>query len=331
MPETFGIGITGVGKYLPKQRVESASLAERLGVSTDWIQGRTGIVSRHFVSDGESASTISASAAQQALERAKISADQINLVIGCTSSGDYLFPAMACKVQDMIGASQAAAFDLNASSVGFQVGLSLAADRLRCDASLQHALVIGTAVQSPYIDWTNPKISILLGDGAAAAVLSRVPEGYGILASENLSNGEIFEAARLRGGGSSFPLRSGNVEKGLQFIEMDGVVMGREFLKKQPAIIEKCLEKAGLRMKDVDLFLFHQANVRLIQFLMDRMKLPMSKTFTNAERLGNTADASLPLALCEASEKGLIKRNDIVVLSGIGAGCLLGATVLRWY
>ena len=311
-----GIGITGLGKSLPKNQCTNDDLAKRLKVTPEWIYGRTGVKTRHFINGHETASSLSADAAKQAMKRARVKSSELGLVIGCTSSGDYLFPPMACKVQDLLGASKAGAFDLSASSLGFQVGLNVAADRLHSEPHLKHIVVMATAIQSPYINWKDPKISGLLGDGCAAAVISKVPKGYGLLSSHLVSRGKIFEAATLKEGGT---------------IEMDGVIMGREFLKNQPAIIQEALKKAGLKIKDVDLFIFHQANNRLIQFLMERMKLPMSKTYTNAERYGNTADASTLLALCEAWEHKKIKRGDIVVLSGVGAGCLLGAVVMKWY
>ena len=308
----------GLGKCLPKKRVTNQSLAKKLKTDPDSIVGRTGIRCRHFAGKKESASFLSAQAAKQALKNAGVTPQEIQLIIGATSSGDYLFPAMACKVQCLIGASKAAAFDLSASAAGFLVGISLAADGLRYDLAMKNALVIGTAVQSPYIDWKTPALAVLLGDGSGAALVSRVPEGYGILASKIISDGRNFEAARLRGGNS-------------RHIEMDGVVMGREFLKNQPVVIEAALKKADLKLKDVDLFIFHQANARLIQFLMGRLGVPISKTHMNIERVGNTAEASLPMALYDAQEAGRLKRGQIVVLSAIGAGTISAATVLRWY
>ena len=315
-PALKAIGITGLGKYLPRRKCTNKELAKRLKVSPEWIVHLTGVKTRHFMNGNESAFSMSAEAAREALARANIKASGLDLVIACRSSGDYLFPPLACKVQDILGASHAGAFDLSASSVGFTVGMSVAGDRLRSDPSLKHAVVIACATQSPFLDWKEPKTSALLGDGCAAAVLSHVPTGYGLLGFDLLSRGHVFDAAYLKSCGH---------------IRMDGVTMGRAFLKYQPLLIQKVLRKAGLTVKDVDLYIFHQANARLIQFLMDRMKLPMSKTYTNAERLGNTADASILLALCEAWEAGRIRRGDVIVLSGVGAGCLAGVLVMRWY
>ena len=326
-----GIGITGLGRGLPRQCVTSPSLAERLSVTEVWISSRTGIRTRYFISGEETAASLSAEAAMQAIRSASLKSQDIDLIIGCTTSGDYVFPAMACRVQSLIGAGHSGAYDISASAAGFQTGLILARDRLVSDPSFKKILVIGTAVQSPFINWNDPKISILLGDASGAAVLERVPEGYGILASEMVSRGELYEAARLRGGGSRHPLREHNISQGLQYIEMDGVTMARQFIKEQPAVIRQTLQKAGLRFEDVDLYIFHQANLRLIHLLMKRMGLPLEKTYTNADRYGNTAEASVPIALYEALEQKKVKRDSIVVLSGVGAGCLFATVVMRWY
>lgn len=326
-----GIGITGTGKYIPKNLVTNEDITKRLGVTSDWIIERTGIKDRYFVGNDETASGISAIASRQALERAGITAEDVSLIIGCTFSGDYIYPAMASKVQDLLGAKHAGAFDVLANCTGFQIGISLAADRLYCDSTLKHVLVIGTAVQSPYINWKDPESSMFFGDGAGAAVVSRAPKGYGVLSSEIFCNGGVFDAVRLRGGGSSHPIRPENVNDGLQYYEMNGMETWKQLIKYQPIVIRRALEKASLTTNDVDLFILHQANLKLIQYLMAKMKLPMSKTYTNVERIGNTADASLPIALCEAVEKGLIKRGHVIVISGVGAGFIFGATVLRWY
>jgi 3-oxoacyl-[acyl-carrier-protein] synthase-3 len=169
------------------------------------------------------------------------------------------------------------------------------------------------------------------GDGSGAAILGQVPAGYGILANEIMSNGRVYEAVRLRGGGSSYPIRENNVSDGLQYYEMNGMEVWKQVIQYQPIVIKKVLEKINKKIEDVDFFIFHQANLRLIEYLMARMKQPISKTHTNITNIGNTADASLAIALCEAVEKDLIKRDDLVVITGVGAGFTFGATAMRWY
>lgn len=327
----FGVGITGVGKYIPKRLMTTAEVAKRCNTDIQWILDRTGIQTRYFVENGDTASGISASAAEQAMEQAAIGPGDLDLIIGCTFSGDYRFPAMAVKVQDLLGARKAGAFDVLANCTGFQVGITLAADRVRCDPMIHHVLVLGTAVQSPFLNWIDPETSMFFGDGAGAAIVSRVPAGYGLLSTQLNCNGRVYDAVRLRGGGSSHPLTAENINEGLQYYEMDGMETWKQLVQHQPVVIEQALSKAGLSVADVDMFIFHQANLKLIQYLMGKMKLPMSKTYTNVERLGNTADASLALALCEAVEAGNIKHDNIVVISGVGAGYIFGASVLKWY
>lgn len=326
-----GIGVVAVGKYVPGKLMTTDEVARRCNSTPRWIMERTGIETRYFVESGDTASGISSQAAEQALERAGISAQDLDLIIGCTFSGDYRFPAMAAKVQDLLGARKAGAFDVLANCTGFQIGLTIAADRMKCDPTLNFVLVLGTAVQSPYLNWSDPETSMFFGDGAGAAIVSRVPAGYGLLSTQINCNGRVYDAVRLRGGGSSHPLTADNINDGLQFYEMDGMETWKQLIQYQPVAIEQALAKAGLAVKDVNMFIFHQANLKLIEYLMGKMKLPMSKTYTNVDRLGNTADASLSLALCEAVEENRIKRDDIVVVSGVGAGYIFGASVFRWY
>jgi 3-oxoacyl-[acyl-carrier-protein] synthase-3 len=230
----------------------------------------------------------------------------------------------------LIGARTAGAFDLLANCTGFQVGISVASDWMRMDPSVEYGLVVGTAVQSPFIDWTDPE-SIYFGDGAGAAVLGRVPAGYGILARDLYTNPVVFDSVRLRGGGSSHPMRPENVGDGLQYYEMNGMEVWKQVIQYQPRVIKGALAKIGKTADDVDFFIFHQANLRLIEFLMARMHQPMDRTYTNVATIGNTADASLALALAGAVKAGRIGRDALVVISGVGAGFTFGATVVRWY
>jgi 3-oxoacyl-[acyl-carrier-protein] synthase III len=326
-----GIGILGVGKYLPSRRVTNEEIEAWTRVPADDIVAKTGIVTRYLAEDGDTASGMSAAAARQALEMAGIAPEELGLVVGCTFSGDYVYPAMACKVQELIGARNAGGFDVMANCTGFQVGLGVASDRMYTDPDVEYSLVLGTALQSRYIDWSDPNTAFYFGDGAGAAVLGSVPEGYGVLATEVFSNSKVFESVRLRGGGSSFPLRRENVDQGLQFYEMNGLEVWKQVVQYQPTAIRRVLEKIGRQVHDVDFFIFHQANLRLIEYLMGKMRQPMEKTYTNVAEIGNTADASLAITLCDAVRDGRIRRGDLVVISGVGAGFTFGATALRWY
>lgn len=307
----MGIGIIGVGKCIPSIiRTNDEGFAQKTGIHT-----------RHIIdSQYESLSWISARATMDAIMSADKETDvlpnTIGLVVGCSYAGDNVFPASACSVQKIIRAEQAGSFDIHANCTGFQVGLTIASDRMIVSGDDRYAVVFGGAAQSRFVD-QNSDIAPYFGDGAGAAVLGRVPEGYGILASEIFSNTSVLDSVRLEWGASNYV--------------MDGVEVWKQVVQYQPVAIHRALAKIGKTVQDVDFFIFHQANVRLIEYLMGKMKLPMSKTHITADRYGNTADASLPITLCEAVELGKINRDDLVVISGVGAGFIFGATAMRWY
>lgn len=327
----YGVGILGVGHYVPSIKISNQEIEEKTKLSADTIIEKTGIQTRYIVDDQESASGMSVEAARKAIVMAQILPEQVGQVICCTFAGDYVFPAMACKVQEELGAKYAGAFDVMANCTGFQVGLGVLSDRMYCDSNIKYGIVTGTAVQSRYLRWDNPELAMYFGDGAGAAVLGPVPAGYGILANEIFTNGKVFEAVRLRGGGASYPLRPENIDEGLQYYEMDGMEVWKQVIQNQPKVIRQVLAKIGKTIEDVDFFIFHQANLRLIEYMMARMKQPMSKTHTTVEKYGNTADASLAITLSEAVQNGKIQRDQLVVISGVGAGFTFGATAVRWY
>lgn len=326
-----GVGVLGVGRYVPARRVGNEEVAGWTGVAASVIEEKTGVLYRHIAGDDETASGMAAAAAQQALEMAGVDPGRIGLIVACTFTGDYVYPAMACRVQKLIAAKNAGSFDVMANCTGFQVGLDIAASRMSVDRTMDHAVVVGSALQSRFINWSDPSSAIYFGDGASAAVLGRVPDGYGLIATDVYSNPSAFESVRMRGGGSSHPMRPENIGEGLQYYEVDGLEVWKQVVRYQPQSIRRALEKVGLTTDDADFFIFHQANLRLIEYLMAKMKKPMSMTHTNVAEVGNTADASIGLALCDAVRAGALKRGDIVVVSGVGAGFTFGTSVLRWY
>ena len=329
--EGYGVGILGVGKYLPGKIVKSEEVERQANLPSGEIKAKTGVVTRHIVEDHDKASEISAAAAKDAMDMASISPEEIGVILGCTSTADYMYPAMACKVHDLLRAKNAAAYDILANCTAFTVGLGMMNDKMLCDPTISYSVVIGTAIQSRYTNWEDPKTAIYFGDGAGAAVLGKVPEGYGVLACETFTNSRVYEAVRLRGGGSNHPMRAENINEGLQYQEVGGMEVWKQVIQNQPKVIKRALEKIEKTTEDVDFFIFHQASLPLIEFLIGKMKISDHKTYTNVARVGNTAEASIPLALCETVHDGRIKRGDLVVLSGVGAGFTFGATILRWY
>jgi 3-oxoacyl-[acyl-carrier-protein] synthase-3 len=327
----YGVGIAGVGKYLPDELITNEQLERSTGIKASDIEAKTGIRTRRKASAKQTASDMSAIAAKQALKMAGILAEQLSLVVTCTFTGDYIYPAVSCKIAELIGAKNAGAFDLLANCTGFQVGLGVVSDRMLVDSSCDYALLIGTALQSRFINYDDPSSAIYFGDGVGAAVLHKVPEGYGVLSNSVSTNGKVFESVRMRGGGSSFPMRPENVNEGLQYYELDGLEVWKQVVQFQPKEILRSLAKIDKKVEDVNFFIFHQANLRLIEYLMGKMRMPMSKTYTNVQDYGNTADASQAIALCDAFNAGMLKRDDLVVISGVGAGFTFGSTVLRWF
>ncbi len=326
----YGVGVVGVGKYLPDGVLSNADLEKSSGMSAADIEAKTGIRTRRIVGDDETASEMSAAAARDALAMAGIGPEDLGLIITCTFTGDYVYPAVSCRIQDILGAYNAGAFDIMANCTGFQVGLGVAADRMLADPTIDYVLVMGTALQSRFIDRTDAASAMYFGDGAGAAVLGRVDAGYGIIANDVTANGRVFDAVRLRGGGSSFPMRADNVDQGLQYYEIQGLEVWKQVVQNQPVSMRRALAKVDMTVEDVDFFVFHQANLRLIEFLMGKLRLPMEKTVINVDEYGNTADASQAIALCDAVSQGRLKHDDIVIVSGVGAGFIFGTTVMRW-
>lgn len=327
----YGIGILGVGKYLPKDEKTNAQLEKSTKIPASEIEQKTGIITRRIAAENEVASQMSATAARLAIKSAGIESSQIGLIVTCTFTGDYVYPAVSCKIQDLIGAKNAGAFDIMANCTGFQVGLGVVSDKMKLDSSIKYSLLIGSALQSPFIDWTDGGSSIYFGDGVGAVVLGQVEKGYGIISNEIKSNGRVFDSVRLRGGGSSFPLREKNINQNLQYYELDGLEVWKQVIQHQPKVMKDSLSKINKTLDDVDFFIFHQANLRLIEFLMKRMKKPMSMTYTNIEKYGNTADASQAIAFAEAYELGKFKKNDLILVTGVGAGFIFGSTIIKWH
>lgn len=331
MSQKRAIGILGVGKCIPSQLLTNDEVERGCGLALGTIESKTGVKKRYIASLGETASELSALACNGALGFAKVLPAEVSTLIACTFTADYVMPALACKVHQILGTSNAAAFDLMANCTGFQVGLNVMADRMSCDLGQKYGLVLGAALQSRYVNWSDPDSCMYFGDGFGAALLGEVPAGYGFLAHDVFSNTSVYESVRIRGGGSSFPMRNENIDSLLNYYEINGMEVWKQVVQNQPKVIKNALSKAGLGINDVNFFIFHQANMNLISYLMGKMKVDMSKTHANVAEIGNTAEASMAIALCEAVEQKKIKNGDIVVISGVGAGFTFGASVIKWW
>jgi 3-oxoacyl-[acyl-carrier-protein] synthase-3 len=310
-----GVALTGLGAQLPKKVLDNAELARRLDVTEQWIFSRTGINERRIAGDEETSGTLATSAGRSALERAGIDPSDLDFVIVATCTPDYLLPSTAALVAATLGATRAAAYDLNAACSGFLYGIAQAAAVIESGGA-RRVLLCGADVLSRSIDYTDPKSSILFGDGAGAAVIERV-EGESRLGP-----------FRLHADGSRPELLYVPPETG--FIRMDGREVYKRAVQEMTASVRAILLDANITADDVDLLVAHQANARILRAVGERLGFPSERLMTNIARVGNTSAASIPLALAEAVESGILKDGDRVVLTAFGAGFTWGAGVLRW-
>jgi 3-oxoacyl-[acyl-carrier-protein] synthase-3 len=326
-----GITITGVGHHLPEHAEDNATLCRNLDVTPEWIVEKTGIEQRYIAGPDESASQYAVLAAQRAIDMAGISMDEVDLIIACTFSGDYIYPPLSAKVQMELKAPNAQIFDLQANCTGFVTGLTVASDRMRVDPSVRNAVVIGVEFLSRYIDRSDVNTAIYLSDGAGAAVLSRSDDpADGIISSAFHTDSSNYESVRMRGGGSSHPIIGRAFDGAVDYMEMNGIATWKQAITHLPRVIRKACEKSGVAAADVDFMLFHQANLRMIEYIVRKMGYKLEQTYTNVARVGNTGAASLAIAMSEAVEKKLVKDGDTVVLAAVGAGFNFGASVWRW-
>ncbi len=321
--------IVGWGKYVPARVLTNDDLARMVDTSDEWIRERSGIRERRLAADDETTATMSIAAARQALEVAGLKPAQLDLIIVATVTPDQLFPATACLVQDALGASRAAAFDLSAGCTGFIYGLAIAAHLLRAGV-YRTALVIGAETLSRITDWTARETCVLFGDGAGAVVLRAGENEGGVLASVLGADGSGGELLELPAGGSRLPASHKTVAERLHFIHMKGREVFRFAVRVVPLATQQVMQQAGLPLEAIDLLIPHQANQRIIEAAVRALGLPAGRVYTNLDRYGNTSSASIPIALSEAAENGQIDPGDLVVCVGFGAGLTWGAVALRW-
>ncbi len=321
--------IIGWGKAIPRRVMTNDDWAKLVDTSDEWIRSRTGVRERHIVSDGESTLTLALEAARGALEVARLSPAHLDLIIVATVTPEYQFPATACLLQDRLGASRAAAFDLSAGCSGFIYGVSLASDAIRA-GSYQYALVIGAETLSRIMDWQDRATCVLFGDGAGAVVLAASPVPGGVISYTLGADGSGADYLIMPGGGSRHPTTRETVEQRMHYIKMNGREVFKFATRTMDRATRLVCERANVPLEDVELVVPHQANDRIIQAAAKSLGLPESTFYVNLDRYGNTSAASIPIALCEVLEKGLVRRHNHVVLVGFGAGLTWGALLLQW-
>ena len=316
--------IIGVGSCVPPKVVTNNDLAKLVDTSDEWIKTRTGIQERRISDEGTSTSDLAFKAAEKALSSANLAASDLDLIIVGTTSPDSLFPSVACILQNRLEAKQAAAFDVSAACSGFNYALTVASSFIE-NTTHKNILVVGADTLTKYLDWKDRGTCVLFGDGAGAVVLTASDDGSGILANWLKAEGHLGKHLIMPGGGSRDP-----EQKNGRFITMDGKEVFRFAVRVLEESITEVLKRANLKIEDINLFIPHQANARIVNHVIKKMGLPKEKVYVNLHKYGNTSAASIPLALDEALADGKVKPGDTIVLSGFGAGLTCGANVIKW-
>ena len=323
-----GVVIAGSGSYLPERILTNAELEKMVDTSDEWIVTRTGMRERHIAREDEVTSDMAIAASKAALEDAGVTADEIDLIIVATVTPDMTFPSTACLVQDGIGAKEALCFDLSAACSGFLYALETGRGML-LSGLYETALIIGAEKMSMVTDWEDRATCVLFGDGAGAVVIKRSEEKRGILATTVGSDGSLGDLLMIPGGGSRNPAGHESVDQRLHYMKMAGNNVFKYAVRYMCAAGRSALEQAGLTADDVDWVVPHQANMRIIQAISDRVGIPMERFVINLDRLGNTTAATVPLALDEALRDQRIKPGHKVLIIVFGGGFTWGATVVE--
>ena len=297
--------------------------------SDEWIIERTGIKERRIADDSQATSDLAYEASKIALERAGLKADDIDLIIVATVTGDMPFPSTACILQDKLGAVKAVGFDINATCSGFLYSLYIA-DSLIKSHMHKRVLVVGAEVLSRITDWEDRNTCVIFGDGAGAVIIEQTEEDRGILSTHINSDGRMWELLHLPGGGSRYPASIDSIKNKLHYIKMKGNETFKVAVRTLEDLVVKTLDENKLDSSMLSLLIPHQANLRIIQATADRIGIPMDKVIVNIERYGNTSAASIPIALDEAVRTGRIKDGDYILLEAFGGGFTWASALIRW-
>jgi 3-oxoacyl-[acyl-carrier-protein] synthase-3 len=324
------VTIAGTGSYLPEKILTNDDLAKIVDTSDEWITSRTGIKERRIAADDEFTSDMATKAAEHAMDQAGITAEEVELIIVATITPDTPTPATACYVQMKLGAHSAVAFDISAACSGVLYAMKLA-KRLISDGAYKNALIIGAEKLSSVTNWEDRNTCVLFGDGAGAAVLRRSEEGEGrILATEMGTDGRYTQLLDINGGGSACPITHANVDEHLHTLSMQGREIFKLAVNAMRNASETVIERAGLTPEDIKLVVPHQANLRIIDAIADRLAVPNEKVFVNLHKYGNTSAAAVAIALDEAHREGRFERGDNIILVAFGAGLTWAATAIEW-
>jgi 3-oxoacyl-[acyl-carrier-protein] synthase-3 len=322
--------IAGLGVYLPEKILTNKDFERMVDTSDEWIISRTGIRERHVVGPEESVATLSIEAGKRAMANAGVSPEEIELMILATATVEQPIPATAAIIQPVLGVKNATCFDIAAACSGFLYGLHVARQFI-ITGEVKTAMVIGAETLSRYTDYADRATCILFGDGAGAVVLKAAPAGEGILRSALHTDGTYADFIQMPGGGSKYPPNvKEHIDARLPFIKMRGSETFKVAVRAITEVCQEVLTGAGVGVDKVDLFIPHQANLRIISAVGERLGLPPEKVYVNLERVGNTSSASIPLAMQEAIDRGVLKRGHLVLAGAFGGGLTWAATLFRW-
>lgn len=324
-----GSTISGLGRYVPKRIMTNAELEKFVDTTDEWIVSRTGIRERRIAEPDEASSDLAYEASKEALEEAGIRPDQIDLIVVGTATPDMLFPATACILQDRLGARRAGAFDVSAACSSWAYGAAVAHGYV-ASGQADTVLVVGAETLSKITNWKDRGTSVLFGDSAGAVVMTACEPGTGFLSFHLGSDGSGGSLIALPAGGSRLPASYETVERQQHYLTMNGREVFKFAVRCIPRAIEEAVKRAGLAIEDVDLFIPHQANIRIIDAAAERLGQPKEKFFVNVERYGNTSSASVPVALYEAVRAGRIKKGDVAVMVAFGGGLTWASCAIRW-
>ena len=322
--------ISGIGISVPKHVLTNNDLAERIDTSDEWIRTRTGIRERRIASEDETCSTLASQAASTAIADAGLELEDIDMVIVATMTPDMPFPSTACLVQAQLGLRSIPCFDVGAACSGFLYILELGHALLQTGA-YRHILLIGAEKLSSILNWQDRSTCVLFGDAAGAVVLSRSEQaGVGVIACTNTANGQKADLLKMPGGGSAMPASEASIQSEAHFLTMQGREVFKAAIKFMEKSARTLLDEQGLTPDDLACVIPHQANLRIIEVLSDRLDIPMSRFFINLDRYGNTSAASIPVALAEARDAGSFTGGDTILLLAFGAGFTWSAALIKW-
>ena len=327
----YGVGIISTSHYLPSVIISNEKLCTEIAELTpEWIIQKTGIKRRYRINEGETASSMAIDVANKLIMNNGINPHEIGLIILASFSQDYLFPPLSAKVHSAIGASNdCQIIDINTNCVGLVTATTIAAERMKFNEKIKYSLLIGVELLSQFTNFQDRNTAIYFSDGASGILMGKVNNGYGYLNSKFSTDSSTYESVRMRGGGSTFPVCKPNNEINIHYIEQNGLATWKQAITNLPYVLKELVSNANLNLDDIDFFIFHQANGFLIDYILDKLKIPRHKTYTNVEEIGNTGSASIGIALSEAFSKGLIAKDNLVVLAGVGAGFNFGANLWK--